>query len=138
MSKSKLALLGGKPVGGAKIPKYPHFEKTAIKKVVEVLETGRTDEIIKKVMPKRQIAIQLVTPAQPAVNLIAAHPGVSNVNAAGATVRFMFEGRDPDLAKLNASLVAAGVGVALLTEGKTTLHELYFAITERSPVAPPS
>ena len=42
MSKSKLALLGGKPVGGAKIPKYPHFDKSAIGKVVEVLETGNT------------------------------------------------------------------------------------------------
>jgi len=42
MSKSKLALLGGKPTGGAKVPAFPHFEKSAIDKVVDILETGRT------------------------------------------------------------------------------------------------
>jgi len=42
MSKSKLALLGGKPTGGAKYPAFPHFEKSAIDKVVDILETGQT------------------------------------------------------------------------------------------------
>lgn len=42
MSKSRLALLGGKPVGGPKVPKYPRFESAATRQVVEILETGRT------------------------------------------------------------------------------------------------
>lgn len=42
MSKSRLALLGGRPVGGPKVPKYPRFEKAAIRQVIEILETGRT------------------------------------------------------------------------------------------------
>jgi len=42
MSKSKLALLGGKPVGGPKVPRYPRFERSAISQVVQILESGRT------------------------------------------------------------------------------------------------
>ena len=42
MSESKLALLGGKPAGGARIPKYPLFAPSAIRQVVQILESGRT------------------------------------------------------------------------------------------------
>jgi len=42
MTKNKLALLGGKPTGGPKQPKYPLFSKSAIRQVVDLLETGRT------------------------------------------------------------------------------------------------
>ena len=42
MTKNKLALLGGKPTGGPRQPKYPLFSKSAIRQVVDILETGRT------------------------------------------------------------------------------------------------
>ena len=42
MSKTKLALLGGEPMGGAQHPRFPIFDPAAVKEVVELLETGRT------------------------------------------------------------------------------------------------
>ena len=42
MASATLALLGGKPVGGPRVPRYPHFSPSAIRQVVEILETGRT------------------------------------------------------------------------------------------------
>ena len=39
--------------------------------------------------------------------------------------------RTEELAEINASLVAAGVGLALAEEVRTSLHEVYFAIAER-------
>lgn len=40
--KSKLALFGGKPVGGPKHPPFPNFAGSAIRKVVQLLERGET------------------------------------------------------------------------------------------------
>ncbi len=96
-----------------------------------VLETGRTDEIIKKIMPKRQITVQVTCDVEMATNLLANQPGVSEVKAVDSKVQFLFEGDNHKLAKLNASLVSANVGVSLMEEGKTSLHELHFAIMER-------
>jgi len=96
------------------------------------LETGRTTEIIKKIMPKRQITIQLVAGTDSAMSLLAAHQDVSDVKVADLKVEFVFDGDDRKLAELNTSLVHAGVSVALLEESKTSLHELYFTIAGRS------
>ncbi len=95
------------------------------------LETGRTDDIIRKIMPKRQIVIQLVTDPAAAAGLLADRPGISEIKVDETRVQFSFDGTDNGLAELNAALVGAGVGVSLLEEGKTSLHELYFAIAER-------
>lgn len=41
-SPSRLALLGGKPLGGIAQPPHPRFSKRAIARVTRLLETGRT------------------------------------------------------------------------------------------------
>ena len=89
-------------------------------------------------MPKRQIVVQLVTDPSSAVNLLADRSGISEIKVDEMRVRFDFDGTDGDLAELNAALVGAGVGVSLLEESKTSLHELYFAIAERNTDAAPS
>lgn len=94
------------------------------------LETGPTAEIIRKIMPKRLMAMQIVTGTDSAVKLLAGRPEVSQIEAGAERVRFAFDGDDRALAELNAALVSAGVGVALLEQAKTTLHEVYFAIAE--------
>lgn len=102
------------------------------------IEAGRTEDVIKKIMPGRQITLRLVTNAAPAVKLLETQPGVSQISAAGANVTFFFDGDDGALAELNAALVRENVGVALFEERKTTLHELYLAIAESTDNALPA
>ena len=95
------------------------------------LEVGRTEDIIRKLKPKREIVLRLAGGAQQAAAVLARHPAASEVKAADASLRFLFDGDDAALAALNAELVGRGAGVALMEEAKTTLHEVYFAIAER-------
>jgi len=95
------------------------------------LESGRTQEIIRKISPHRKIELRLAGGAEQAGNVLAAHPAVSSMRAGENTIHFLFDGTDEQLAELNAALVRAGAAVALLGETETSLHELYFAIAER-------
>jgi hypothetical protein len=83
-------------------------------------------------MPTRQITLRLAGGAEAAGKVLAEHRSVSAVEAGPDRVSFGFEGSDSELAELNAALVRAGAGVALMEETRTSLHELYFAITERN------
>jgi ABC-2 type transport system ATP-binding protein len=96
------------------------------------LESGPTAEIVKKIMPKRQITLSLSGGAEPAGKVLSEHPRVSAVRPAEGKLSFLFDGGDAELAALNAALVAAGAGVALVEEERTSLHELYFTIAERN------
>ena len=95
------------------------------------LAAGATEEIIKQIMPQRRIALLLTTEPSPAAAVLKTWPGVSDIQFEGPRGRFLFDGRDADLSRLNAALVGAGVGVALIEETRTGLQELYLAITER-------
>jgi ABC-2 type transport system ATP-binding protein len=95
------------------------------------LEAGRTDEILRKVVPRRRLALRVTAGAAQAAQALAGMPGVSEVKADGNRVEFSLEGDDAALAAINAALVAGGAGVALLEEIRTTLNELYFLIAER-------
>lgn len=53
-------------------------------------------------------------------------------------MNFIFDGADAGLAELNAALVRAQVGVVLVEEAQTSLHELYLKIAERSTNAGPA
>ena len=96
------------------------------------LEVGRTAEIIRKLMPKREITIQVVTPVEAAAKVLQEMPGVSDLSTTDSSLGFFFEGSQDALAGLNAALVRAKVGVALLEEKKTNLHDIYFKIAERN------
>ncbi len=95
------------------------------------LETGSTDEIVRKIMPRRQISIRVVGPAEPARKIIAEFQGVGDLREENSQLQFSFDGDNEKLAELNGQLVRAGIAVALLEEKRTDLHELYFAIAER-------
>ena len=95
------------------------------------LAAGPTAEIIGKIMPKRRITLALTTPPQAAIGVLESWTGAGDVQVEGPRVRFLFDGADADLSRLNAALVGAGVGVALIEETRTGLQELYLAITER-------
>lgn len=96
------------------------------------LETGKTSDILKKIMPTRRIIIQLLDGADKAAGILAARDDVEDITTEGKRLTLSFTGEDPDLAEINAALVQAGIPVCLLEEGKTSLHELYFAIAERN------
>ena len=96
------------------------------------LEVGKTAEIMTRIMPTRRIVLHVVGGTDTAANLLATRGGVSDVKTLDDRIQFLFEGDNDQLAELNASLVRAEVGVALLEATKTSLHDLYFAIAERS------
>jgi ABC-2 type transport system ATP-binding protein len=94
------------------------------------LAAGATSEIIGKIMPKRRISLLLTTPPAAAAAVLESFPAASIEKIEGPRVRLLLDGSDGDLARLNAALVGAGVGVALVEETRTGLAELYQAITE--------
>lgn len=95
------------------------------------LAAGETSQIVSKIMPKRRISLLLTTEPQAATAVLKSWPTASVEQVEGRRVRLLLEGTDEELARLNAALVAAGVGVALIEETRTGLQELYLAITER-------
>ncbi|MCJ7544703.1 MAG: ABC transporter ATP-binding protein [Phycisphaerae bacterium] len=95
------------------------------------LAAGEMSEIVRKIMPKRRISLLLTTDPQAARTVLQSWPTASVEQVEGPRVRLLLEGTDAELARLNAALVAAGVGVALIEETRTGLEELYLAITER-------
>ncbi len=99
------------------------------------LATGRTDEIIRRIMPNRQIRLHVTAGAAKAAAILSADAAVSELSGEAPDLQFAFDGDDDALAALNARLVTGGVGVARLEEGRASLHELYFAITERNTPA---
>ena len=101
----------------------------------QFLETGTPEEITRKLMPKRQMAMTVVSGVDQAVTILSGHPQTDDVQADDQRVGFAFDGDDAALAELTRSLVTGGVGVALMEEAETTLHELYLAIAERTPNA---
>jgi ABC-2 type transport system ATP-binding protein len=101
-----------------------------------LLESGPTAEIIRKISPSRQIVCRFLGDAAAAARIVGSDPAVSQVRPDGDHIRFAFTGGDAALAELNANLLRAGVGVALLEETRATLQEAYFAIAERNGHAP--
>jgi ABC-2 type transport system ATP-binding protein len=95
------------------------------------LAAGETSEIVGRIMPKRRISLLLTTDPAAATPVLETFPAVSVEKIEGSRVRLLLEATDADLAQLNAALVAAGVGVALIEETRTGLTELYLAITEK-------
>ena len=65
--------------------------------------------------------------------LVLASPSVIiGTGAADVDYKLTFDGDDSELAKLNASLVQANLGVVLIEEDKKSLHELYYSVVERT------
>ncbi len=102
------------------------------------LAAGATSEIVGKIMPRRRISVLLTTEPAAAAGVLKSFPAVSVERIEGRRVRLLLDGTDADLARLNAALIGAGVGVALIEETRTGLQELYQAITERQGHASPS
>ena len=95
------------------------------------LETGRTDEIIKKIIPRRRIRLTVAGNPQKAVEQLKTRSNVFDARVQDGQIYFDFEGSDGDLAAVNAALLRAGEAVALLEEVQTDLQEIYFAIAKR-------
>jgi ABC-2 type transport system ATP-binding protein len=95
------------------------------------LAAGATSEIVGKIMPRRRISLLLTTDPAAAKAVLETFPAVTVEKIEPPRVHLVLEATDAELAQLNAALVAAGVGVALVEETRTGLMELYLAITER-------
>ena len=95
------------------------------------LESGTTEEIIRKIQPRRQVSLVVVGDAGPAQAILAGQSGVSEVKFADGRLHFAFEGDNAGLAGINATLVGQGVKLALAEEVRTSLHEVYFTIADR-------
>lgn len=93
-----------------------------------LVTVGPVGEILRTIMPSRQIALRLAGSAGMAAGLLAKEPLVSNLQSDGDEVRFQFSGDNAQLAELNARLFSAGAAIALCQESRTTLHEIYFAV----------
>lgn len=102
------------------------------------LESGPTKEITRKIMPKRKITIRVTGGAAAARAVLAERPEVGELQVGESELNFIFDGADAGLAELNAALVQAQVGVVLVEEAQTSLHELYLKIAERSTNAGPA
>ena len=99
------------------------------------LETGRTAEVVRRIMPARRMSLVALGSVEAVGRLLMGRPGVTNVRALDGRIEFDFDGDNEAIADINTALVTAGIRVALLQERETNLHEVYFAIAEREGAA---
>ena len=95
-----------------------------------LVRSGRIEEVLTvestgRVMSLRWVGDSTSTVRSNLVNLAS----VASLQVEGNNGKFHFTGDDDELAKLLASLVAAGVQVVGLTETKQTVEELYMKIS---------
>lgn len=111
---------------------------------VGILEAGRLvavgelDALQQQIMPSRLVEITLLSPVEPALALLAAHPGVSHAgqveeNGAAtngrARLRCEFSGGDAELSQLLTHLVSAGVSVLNFSADQRDLEEVFLRAT---------
>lgn len=102
----------------------------------KIIESGRTDEITRRIIPLRRIRLRLAGGNDAAMRVLNEWGIVKDLDAQADNVRFSFDGDDHALAQLNARLVSEGAAIARLEEIQTDLNELYLKIAERSEHAP--
>ncbi len=95
------------------------------------IETGKTAEVVKRIMPTRRIRLVVLDDVARAADMVAKLDHVSAVRVEDHRVDFSYEGDDAGLAEINRLLVQAECTVARLEEKETNLHEVYFAIADR-------
>ncbi|HDY65064.1 MAG TPA: ABC transporter ATP-binding protein [Phycisphaerae bacterium] len=102
------------------------------------IESGPTGDVVRRLLPKRKIELRVLDGSQEAAGAaLSGMDDVHDLRRDKAVLHFDFDGTDEDLANLNAELIERGVRVVLLQESATSLHEAYFAITERAEDAKP-
>ncbi len=95
------------------------------------LETGRTDEVVRRIMPTRRISVVVLDQVDAAAGAIEQFDSTANVHIEDGRVVFDYEGTDDGLAELNRLLIERGLAVARIEERETNLHEVYFTIADR-------
>jgi ABC-2 type transport system ATP-binding protein len=104
----------------------------------KLVAVGELDALRQQIMPARPVEIVLLSAAAPALALLSAYPGVSQVeqmaeNGAGvngrARLRCEFSGDDAALTGLLAHLVSAGVSVLNFSADQRDLEEVFLRAT---------
>lgn len=90
----------------------------------EMIESGRIDDIITKMQPKRLVEIDCPHAADTAEQMLAARPGVVSVSREAKTVTVEFAGDSVELAGLLTYLVAGGVAVTRFVEHKMNVEDI--------------
>ncbi len=86
--------------------------------------SGRIDDLVQRMQPKRIIEIDCPEGAPAAASMLGSRPGVISVNTEGQTVFVEFEGDANELSRLLAYLVAGGVGVTRFVEKRFNVEDI--------------
>ncbi|MEM9414140.1 MAG: ABC transporter ATP-binding protein [Planctomycetota bacterium] len=90
----------------------------------EMIESGRIDDIVQRMQPKRIVEIDCPDAADTAAGLLHARPGVVDVKRDAKTLSVEFEGDAVELAGLLRYLVASGVAVTRFVEHKMDVEDI--------------
>lgn len=104
----------------------------------KLVAVGELDALQQQIMPSRPVEITLLSPAEPALALLAAYPGVSRPeqmaeNGAAANgrsrLRCEYAGDDTGLSSLLSHLVASGVSILNFSADQRDLEEVFLRAT---------
>lgn len=90
----------------------------------EMIESGRIDDIVQRMQPKRVVEIDCPDAADTAAGLLAGRPGVVELSRQGKTISVEFQGDQVELAGLLRYLVASGIAVTRFVEHKMNVEDI--------------
>lgn len=90
----------------------------------EMIESGRIDDIVGRMQPKRVVEIDCPGAADTAAGLLDGRPGVVALNHEGKRLSLEFDGDEVELAGLLRYLVASGVAVTRFVEHKMNVEDI--------------
>lgn len=97
----------------------------------EMVVSGRIDDIITRMQPRRLVEIDCPKAAATAGPLLAHRPGVLSASVEGRTVRLEFEGDDDTLGGLLTFLVGSGIIVTRFVEKRLGVEEIMLQVGAR-------
>ncbi len=93
-----------------------------------LIESGRIDQILKRMTPERRLVVELIGEIGPAEAMLATHPEVGGMVTSNHTIEMDFAGDDEAAASLLAQLVASGAKVKAFHERRMGVEDILLRV----------
>ena len=94
-----------------------------------LLDSGRVDDILQRLAPDMQLALEVLDDATLLVNLLECESQAQRIDRDGRTVRCQWRGGREGLPDLHRRIVAAGVQLVSMSTASDNLEDLYMKIS---------
>ncbi|HEU6447768.1 MAG TPA: ABC transporter ATP-binding protein [Verrucomicrobiae bacterium] len=97
----------------------------------KILETGTIDDVLKKSVPRRTIAVRLLDGQSPQLlRELLQMPGVENARAAANEIQFEFSGDDPASCAILEDLISKKFKIVEFRQTRANLEDIFMNVTK--------